>query len=135
MSSHVMKSTSFAEAGLRWAARALSAAIVGLVVVMFIGTVGAGFHPLQWKIIETFEMLFFLLACVGMMLGWRWQNLGGALSVSGLVLFLAAEYAAHGRFPKQPFLYLMLLPGFLFLASALLGRHKHEHQQRNRNWH
>jgi hypothetical protein len=58
-----------------------------------------------------------------MVLAWRWPVIGGALSLGGMTLFFAVELALTGGLPRAPFLHLMLLPGVLFLLSALIGRH------------
>jgi hypothetical protein len=52
------------EAGLRWTARLLGAALVGLVLVMFIGE--GGFNPLKLVAVEAVQMTVFLTACVGL---------------------------------------------------------------------
>jgi hypothetical protein len=107
------------EVGLRWAARVLSAVLVGIVLVIFIGE---GFNPLRLKGLEPVQMALFWTACLGMVLAWRWPVIGGALSLGGMTLFFAVELAVTGGFPRALFLYLMLLPGTLFLLSALVRR-------------
>ena len=57
-----------------------------------------------------------------MMVAWRWQVIGGALSLGGMILFFAIEYAVRGGLPKGLILPLMLLPGVLFLLSSLIRR-------------
>jgi hypothetical protein len=99
-------------------ARVLSALLVGLVLVVCIGE---GFHPLTLKGLPPSLAVLFWTACVGMVVAWRWPVLGGALSVGGMALFFAA-FAVMIGFPKAPFLYLMLLPGILFLVDGLIGR-------------
>jgi hypothetical protein len=106
------------EAGVRWAARVLSALLVGLVLVVLIGE---GFHPLTLKGLPPFLAALFWAACVGMVMAWRWPVLGGALSLGGMTLFFAA-FAVMGGFPTAPFPYLMLLPGILFLVDGLRRR-------------
>jgi hypothetical protein len=111
------------EAGVRWTARVLSALLVGLVLVMFIGlSIDAGFRPPRLTGVETVLMIFFWTACVGMVVAWRRQVIGGALSLGGMILFFAVEFAVNGRLPRGFALYLMLLPGALFLLSSFLSR-------------
>jgi hypothetical protein len=111
------------EIGVRCVARALTTALVGLVVVMFVGvTLDGGFHPLRLKGVEPIQMIFFWTACVGMVIAWRWPVLGGALSFGAMILFFAVELAVNGRLPGGLVLYLMLLPGILFLLSGFLNR-------------
>ena len=101
-------SPSFTEVGIRWAARLLAVLLVGLVVVIFIGQ--GGFNPLKLKGVEPIQMVFFWTACIGMVVAWRWQVIGGALSLGGMILFFAVEFATHGG-----------LPGGLLLPDADTG--------------
>ena len=107
------------EVGVRWTGRALTALLVGVVIVIFIGE---GFNPLRLKGIEVLQMVLFWTACVGMVLAWRWPVIGGALSLGGMILFFTVELAVTGGFPRGLFFYLMLLPGILFLADGFISR-------------
>jgi hypothetical protein len=107
------------EVGVRWTGRALTALLVGVVIVIFIGE---GFNPLRLKGIEVLQMVLFWTACVGMVLAWRWPVIGGALSLSGMMLFFTVELAVTGGFPRGLFFYLMPLPGLLFLADGFMRR-------------
>ena len=112
------------EVSVRWTARVLTALLVGLVLVMFVGvTVDGGFHPLKLKGVEPIQMTFFWTACIGMVVAMLWQVIGGALSLAGMILFFAVEFAVRGGIPKGLVLYLMLVPGVLFLLSAVI-RHR-----------
>lgn len=117
------------EVGARWTARGLSALLVGLVLMIFIGvTLDSGFHPLKLTRVESILMVSFWTACIGMVLAWRWQVIGGALSLAGMLIFFAVEIAVAGRLPRLPggfVLYLMLLPGILFLMDSFLRRRMH----------
>jgi hypothetical protein len=114
-------SASRLEAGLRWTARLLAAALVALVLVIF---VGEGFNPLNLKPTETIQMTFFLTTCVGMVLVWRWPVLGGVLAMAGILCFFVGEVILTGGFPKGLVFYLMLLTGLLLLLSGVLGRRR-----------
>jgi hypothetical protein len=93
--------------------------------VIFIGeTLAGGFHPLQLKGVEPIQMICFWTACIGMVLAWRWQVIGGALSLGAIILFFAVEFFVTGGLPRGLVLYLMLLPGFLFLMDSFLRRRK-----------
>jgi len=107
----------------RWAARALTAFHLALVLVMVVG-LGAkgGFHPLKVRGVEPIQLMCFWAACVGMAAAWRWEVIGGALSLGGVILFIAVEVAVRGNLPRGPFLHLMLLPGVLFLLSGFISR-------------
>ncbi len=111
------------EAGVRWTARVLSALLVGLVLVFFISlSIDAGFRPPRLTGVEIVQMIFFWTACIGMVVASRWQVIGGAFSLGGMILFFAVEFAVNGRLPGGFVLYLMLLPGTLFLLSSFLSR-------------
>jgi hypothetical protein len=101
------------EVGVRWTAKVLTALLVGLVLVMFVGvTLDRGFNPLKLKGVDEIQMIFWT-ACIGMMVAWRWQVIGGVLSLGGMILFFAVEFAVNGGLPRGRLLYLMLLPGIL----------------------
>jgi hypothetical protein len=108
------------EIGVRWGARLLTALLLGIVLAIFIGE--GGFNPLKLKGVEPIQMFLFWTSCIGMVVAWRWQLVGGALSLGGMMLFFAVEVAVTGGLPRLPFLYLMLLPGMLFLVDAYLRR-------------
>jgi hypothetical protein len=112
------------EVGVRWVARVLSALLLGLVVAMFVGvTLDGGFHPLKLQGVEPIQMIFFWTACIGMLVAWRWEVIGGALSLVAMLLFFAVEFAVNGRAPGGLILYLIVLPGILFLLSGVIRKH------------
>jgi hypothetical protein len=106
------------EVGLRWVARLLGAALVGLVLVIYIG---AGFNPLNLKAVEAVQKTFFLTACIGLLIAWRWPFVGGAISTGGMLFFFAVEFALTGGFPKGLVFSLMLLAGLLSLLSGSIS--------------
>jgi len=108
------------ESGLRWTARLFAAALLGLVAVIFLGE--GGFNPLKLTAVEAIQMTLFLTTCSGLVVAWRWQVIGGALYLGGMILFLAVEFAVRGGLPRGLLLYLMLLPGILFLVDGFIRR-------------
>jgi hypothetical protein len=111
------------EAGVRWTARVLTALLVGLVlVILAAATIDGGFHPLKLRGVEPIQMTFFWSACIGLVIAWRRQMIGGALSLGGMVLFFAVEIAVRRGLRGGLILYLMLLPGSLFLLSSVMSR-------------
>jgi len=108
------------ESGLRWTGRLFAAVLLSLVAVIFLGE--GGFNPLKLTAVEEIQMALLLTTCIGLVVAWRWQVLGGAIATGGLLLFLAVEFGVNGRFPKGLVFYLMLLPGLLFLLSGLVRR-------------
>jgi hypothetical protein len=112
-------SPSVLELGVRWTARLLAAALLAVILLIFIGE---GFNPFRLTKTEAIQMTFFFSTCIGMAIAWRWPLIGGAISTAGILLFFAVEFALTGWFPQGLFFYLMLLPGILFLSSAFLRR-------------
>jgi hypothetical protein len=105
------------EIGARWIARLLTVFIVGVVLLIFIGQ---GFNPFKLTAVEAVQMVFFWTTCIGMVVAWRWEVLGGILATAGILLFYVTEFAVTGAFPKLLMVRLFLLPGFLFLLSGYL---------------
>jgi hypothetical protein len=95
----------------------LAAVFVGLVVVVLLVE---EFHPLTFKGLPPLLSVLFWAACLGLVLAWRWPVIGGALSLGGMILFFAVTIALTGGFPRALFLYLMPLPGLLFLADGFI---------------
>src|SRR5208283_2338092 len=105
------------ELGLRWTARVLSVLLIGLILAILLGE---GFNPLNLKGIEPLQMFLFFTTCIGMVVAWRWELLGGSISVAAMALFLAVEFGVTSRLPNGLTFYLMLVPGILFLLSGFL---------------
>jgi len=96
---------------------------LSLVLVMVVGlTVDGRFNPLKVRGVEPIQMIFFWIACIGMVVAWRWAVIGGALSLGGVILFFAVEFAVRGGLPRGPLLHLMLLPGILFLVGGFIRK-------------
>ncbi|HLN28130.1 MAG TPA: hypothetical protein VK395_10335 [Gemmataceae bacterium] len=113
-------SPSALKVGLRWTARLLGVVLVGLVLVIFVGE--GGFNPFKLSPLEAIQMTLFLTTCFGLVVAWRWQVIGGAISTGGMLLFLAVEFWATGGFLKLMVFYLMLLSGILFVVSGFVSR-------------
>lgn len=104
---------------LRWSARATSLCVLGWLALFAVGEKFdfAALAPIDW-----IQMLFFLWAAVGMILAWRWEARGAALSLLGLLAFHLAEWSTSGRWPRGWAFPALAVPGVLFLASAWVGR-------------
>jgi hypothetical protein len=102
---------------LQWVARLLSLAVLAMVTLMLIG--GGGFNPLAMTFSESVLMVSFWTAMVGLGVAWRWENVGGALNVGGIVLFYALHWGLTASFPKGWVFPCLALPGVLFL---IIGR-------------
>jgi hypothetical protein len=109
---------------IRWLARVWSMASIGFVLLMFVGSALAeGFNPAQFAFRELVGLLFFPFGvCLGMILAWRREGLGGGMTVGSLLAFYAALRVMDGRFPRGPWFALVAAPGLLFLVCWLLSR-------------
>ena len=106
------------EACLRWTARGLSLALVGLVLLIFIGEGGVDFFAL--RPIEAVLMVLMLGTLAAMLVAWRWERLGGLISAASMIAFLVVELAASGNPARGMVPYLMVLPGLLFAACGAM---------------
>ena len=67
-------------------------------------------------------VLFPFGVCLGMLLAWRWEGLGGIISVACFFGFYSALWLFDRRLPRGPYFALVAAPGLLFLVSYLLDR-------------
>lgn len=105
---------------LRWVARLGSLLSLAFLLLFFFGE-EMNFSQLTNS--EIVGLLFFPVGItVGMLLGWRWETVGGALTVLSLLAFYKVMYAASGRFPEGIWFALFALPGLLFLYCGLSRR-------------
>jgi len=108
---------------IRWVARLWSIASL-LFILAFI--VGESLHPTTTAPItlrDLVGLLFFPTGvCLGMILAWRWEGLGGAITVFSLLAFYAALCVMDGKFPRGPWFALVAAPGIPFLVCWLLSR-------------
>jgi hypothetical protein len=104
----------------RWIARCIAVLLIAIVLLFMIGT--GGVNPLKLSTVEAVQMTFWLATCVGLVVAWRWEFLGGLVATAGIALFFGTELAVAGRWPHSWVFDLALLPGVLFLLSATLRR-------------
>jgi hypothetical protein len=103
-----------------WVARVLSALGVGMILIFMIGE---GFNPAYMTAREMLLSLFFPVGvCIGMIVGWFREGLGGALTALSLALFCVVHYAQRGRFPGGIEFLLFSSGGLMFLVSWLYSR-------------
>ena len=102
---------------LHWTARVLSLAVLGLVFLFFIGE--GSFNPVTMTARESVLMVFFLLTCMGLVVAWRWEAVGGALAILSMALFYVANWMFSGHYPRGWAFAAMLMPALLFLLCSL----------------
>ena len=102
----------------RWVARIWSLVSLGFVLLLFIGE---GFNPVNLTLQEWLLSLFFPLGvCLGLILAWRWERLGGAITVLSFLAFYATHFVIRQQWPGGPFFVLLAAPGLLFLIPWIL---------------
>lgn len=107
---------------LRRIARGWSIASIGFVLLIFLGEVIFPHAEGAFRLRDLVLFVFFPIGtCAGMILGWRWEGLGGTITIGSLLAFYAALRIMDGRFPGGPFFALVAAPGLLFLLSWTLG--------------
>jgi hypothetical protein len=104
---------------LRWVARLLGLVVVGTAVVFLVGT--GGFNPLRLSPREMVLMTLFWVAILGLLVGWRREALGGALTVGSMFLFALLEWLRSGDLLRLWAFALIALPGLFFLCCAARG--------------
>ena len=108
---------------VRWVARVIGTVLVGLTLVIAIGEGMPNLFTQPFVI----QIGFFALTMVlsGILLAWRWEFLGGIISLVGWVLFVVAE-TVHLR--QSVFFILLGIPSLLFLGSSFLRWHYEKHK-------
>jgi hypothetical protein len=73
--------------------------------------------------VQLIGFLFFPIGLVtGFILGWKWEILGGTISIASLFCFyMIYGLVLNGEFPRGIAFLIFSLPGFLFLASGMYG--------------
>jgi hypothetical protein len=107
---------------LRWAGRAFGLAGCALVAWFLVAHVVAGEGPNPFRMTprELALAVTFFTAVAGMVVGLRWEMLGGVMIVAGMLFFILIELAARGSLPGGRVIWTLPLPGVLYLAAAAL---------------
>lgn len=105
---------------VRWTARVWTIASVALVLAFM---VGEGFNPSVLKPNEWLLTLFFPIGiCVGMILAWWKDGLGGIVTVGCLLAFYVIHFAIAHTLPHGWAFLAFAAPGFLFLLTWFLSQ-------------
>jgi hypothetical protein len=105
---------------LRWAGRILGLAGFAFVAWFLVAHVlaGEGPNPFRMTPAELALAATLFAAAAGMVIGWRWEAVGGVMIVAGMLLFVLIQRAAGGSWPRGWVLWTFPLPGVLYLAAA-----------------
>jgi hypothetical protein len=107
---------------IRWVARILSIASIGVMLLFFIGEADFS-QPVRLTPQEWIGVLFFPVGIVvGMIVAWRWEGIGSGIALGSLLAFYLFELVVSGDLPDGPFFVLFSSPAILFGASWLLRR-------------
>jgi hypothetical protein len=103
---------------IRWLAR-----IIG--TFLFLGlmafVIGEGLpNPAKLSLPELIGFLAMFLIVAGLLLGWKWERLGGLLNIIGVAAFLTLELIINHRLHANCWPFLVLaIPGLLYLYCGL----------------
>jgi hypothetical protein len=98
---------------IRWTARAWAVATIGVVLLLSVAEGLYPSRPVEWIGL----LLYPGGVCVGMLVAWWREGLGGAITVASLVAFYILYTATAGYLPRGPWWLILAVPGFLFLWS------------------
>ena len=117
---------------IRWIARIWSIPIIGIALLMLIGygwnwvTTGTAdpYAVEDYPPIENLIPISLGLSVLGLGIAWRWEGLGGAITIVFHLATLAVNYLVLSR-SGHPYLITIIVatPGILFLVSWLLSRY------------
>ena len=115
-----MTNTAVSLRALRWSARVLSILVVGIVLLF---AFGEGLNFSHFTARELVSFVFFPLGvCLGMVVAWRREGLGGGITVASLAAFYLADRLSSSGFPRGFAFAAFAAPGFLFLLCWLWTR-------------
>jgi glucose-6-phosphate-specific signal transduction histidine kinase len=88
-----------------------------MVLAFIVGEWSLPSNPEEWL-----GFLFFPFGvCLGMILAWRKEGLGGSITVGSLLVFYVVHLTTARTFPQGWAWLAFAAPGFLFLLSAYLS--------------
>ena len=103
---------------VRWIARALSLASIGLLVA-FATSGGEWPTALEWVLIACFPVG----TVAGMALAWRSEVAGGVLTLASLAAFYGIATSAGGHAPGGPWFVAFASPGLALLGCGIATRY------------
>jgi hypothetical protein len=104
---------------IRWTARIW--AFVTIVIVTLL-SIGEGVHPAG--LAELIGLVLYPLGiCIGMVVAWWKEGLGGGITVASLVGFYVLYAVTKGSLPPGWGWFILAVPGFLFMWCWRRSRH------------
>jgi hypothetical protein len=129
--SKAAKGSHLVSSGIRWAARVWSIVSLGFMLLMIGGHIVSPTTPPPTAARDLLALFFFPTGvCVGLVVAWWREGLGGAVTVGSLLAFYLILWAFDGRFPRGPYFALVAGPGALFLLLWGLARMQHRNKSR-----
>jgi hypothetical protein len=111
-----VKSSSLASV-TRWAGRLTALALLAMVIAFYVGMGTRNYF--KGPPSETMRHTAFLLAVVGLAVGWLWDGPGALLVLGGMIVFYSLEYSTSRAFPGGAFP-LFWIPGLLWLVTLIV---------------
>ncbi|MFC1531824.1 hypothetical protein ACFL7M_00435 [Thermodesulfobacteriota bacterium] len=98
--------------------------MAALILLFFVGeTLGEGVKPLLYMTVkEILLMVVFFVLWLGLLLGWKWELLGGLLTLCAVIVFYVLNILFTGIFPRGPFFLIFAFPSLLFLYCGWQNR-------------
>jgi len=117
-----MEKTFMAYQIIKWFARILSLLCISFVLLFVIGE---GYNPFKIGLSALGKHIFFPFGvCIGLIVAWRKDWLGGIISILSFAGFYILHYFSSGRLPKGPWFFIIAFPGILFLLAYFISRLK-----------
>ena len=106
---------------IEWIARITSILSIVILLMMVFGEGAPPGKVTSLTLRDIVGLIFFPAGIVlGMVLAWRWERLGGRVTIVSLGLFYLALFVFDGRFPGGLWFIGFSTPGFLFLLAGIL---------------
>jgi hypothetical protein len=109
---------------VRWIARGFALAVLAFLAFFFVGEGGLSTALLRLTLPEKLGFLFMACIAFGNVGAIRWERVGGAVSLAGLVGFCSVELST-GHWPPAAIFLVLALPGAaLFALGCWFPRRK-----------
>jgi len=105
----------------RWVARVGSVLSILAVFVFAVGEIAGGSGPRPTLQEWVGLLLWPIGVCVGLLLAWYREELGGLLALGCLMAFYVWNLLRSRHLPQGPFFFLIAAPAFLFLIAGFLS--------------